>query len=157
MPQLLCLSIQIVKVGKGHNSLIRFFSPKINQVVYSSSTISSPSFKALAPIVSEVSFSQHFMSNRLTMNKSIKGHNSGTTSPIKWRIQWKENNRGQLFFHKQFQNPSIHGSKDMRGRKSAKILKSEKGHNLDKMYKISQKLIRSCTQWFQIACKILWA
>ena len=31
-----------------------------------------------------------------------------------------------------FQNPSIDGSKDMRGGKSAKMLKSEKGQNLDK-------------------------
>ena len=31
-----------------------------------------------------------------------------------------------------FQNPSIHGSKDMRGHKSAKMFKSEKGHHLGK-------------------------
>ena len=44
-----------------------------------------------------------------------------------------------------FQNPSIHGSKDMRGHKSAKMFQSEKGHNLGK-YLLHQKLIRLSTQ-----------
>ena len=53
IPPTICLSLQIAKVEKGHNSFL-FFS-KVNQVIYSSTLISSPSFKALAQIDIEMS------------------------------------------------------------------------------------------------------
>ena len=43
---------------------------KVNQVIYSSLSINSPSFKALAPTVFEI------LADKVKMRKIIKGHNS---------------------------------------------------------------------------------
>ena len=64
------------------------------------------------------------------MPKSEKGHNSIMKNPTEKKKILVSN-----FFisnaYMKLQNPSIHGSKDMRGCKSAKMFKSKKGHNLD--------------------------
>ena len=59
MPPTICLSIQNAEIRKRHNSdkihlffFFFFFFSKVNHVVYSSSPINSPCFKALAQIVS---------------------------------------------------------------------------------------------------------
>ena len=77
-----------------------------NQVIYSSSPISWPSFKPLAQILFEISCWQDFM---LIFSK---GHNSRKGD------NWdKKKNTGQLFFHEEsiyeISNPSMHSSYDM--------------------------------------------
>ena len=97
--------------GKGHKHLIRYFLfffffffffsffLKVNQVIYSSTLISISSFKALAKVVFELSNSQDFiMSHSLAMPESIKGHNSGPTSPSDQECNGKENNTGHAIF-----------------------------------------------------------
>ena len=79
-----CLSIQNAKYGKEHDigKINPIFFSKVNQVIYSTSQMSLPSFKALAQMVFEISCSQYFsMSQRLTMHMSKRGQNFGITSP----------------------------------------------------------------------------
>ena len=78
------------------------FSSRVNQVVYSSLPVYSSSFKALASIVFEIFCWQD------CIPIFSKGHNSE-----KGRNPVKKKNTYQLFFHEEFQNSSIHGSKVM--------------------------------------------
>ena len=79
-------------------------SSKVNQVVYSSLPVYSPSFKALASILFEIFCWQDCVHIFSKGHNSEKGHN-----PVKKKI------RVSYFFmsnsYKKFQNSSIHGSK----------------------------------------------
>ena len=82
-------------------------SSKVNQVVYSSLPVYSPSFKALALIVFEIFCWQDCIHICSKGHNSEKGHN-----PVK-----KKKTRVSYFFmrnpYKKFQNGSIHGFKVM--------------------------------------------
>ena len=65
------------KFSKGHNSgKIQWFFLKFNQVIYSSSPISWPSFKPLAQIVFEIPCWQDFILIFSKRHNSRKGDNS---------------------------------------------------------------------------------
>ena len=79
---------------------MKFQNPKVNQVFYSSAPTNIPNMKALAQILLEISCTQDFHILFSKGHNSEKGHNSDL-----------KKNMGQLFFHEEFQNPSIHRSK----------------------------------------------
>ena len=77
--------------SKGHHSRnIRWFFKNFNQVIYSSSPISRPSFKPLAQILFEISSWQDYILIFSMGHNSRKGDNSD-----------KKKNMGQLFFHEE--------------------------------------------------------
>ena len=105
MPPTIGLSITNANIGKGHNSDSIVFLFRISFLIYSSSPVSSPSFKALVQINCEISSSQAFiMSHMLTMHESKRGHNSGIISSTEKKDKKRERERekkntGPSLFH----------------------------------------------------------
>ena len=91
------------KFSKGHNSgKISRIHSKVNQITFSSSSISWPSFKPLAQIFFEISCWQDFILIFSKGHNSRKGDNSDKKK--------KKYGSAVRNPYMKFQNPSMHGS-----------------------------------------------